>query len=258
MTGQSPYDAFAATYNRHWGNEFAPRVFPILEQLVLRELPVGSRILDLCCGTGQFAGTLTGFGYRVTGVDNAAEMLRFARENAPGAEFVHADARSFSLPDKFDVVISVFDSLNHILSIEELGEVFVGVLAALEPGGVFFFDLNMAGGYFLTWNDNFGIVEDDLVCVVRSGYDSTTRTAEFKTTIFSLQGTAWQRSEVILLQKCYSDTEVRSALKTAGFRDIRAYAYNDKGDFAELTEEAERAFFICRKAAKANHPKKPR
>ena len=246
MTGQSPYDAFAATYNRHWGNEFAPRVFPILEQLVLRELPVGSRILDLCCGTGQFAGTLTGFGYRVTGVDNAAEMLRFARENAPGAEFVHADARSFSLPDKFDVVISVFDSLNHILSIEELGEVFVGVLAALEPGGVFFFDLNMAGGYFLTWNDNFGIVEDDLVCVVRTEWDAESRTARFDTTIFNTPD-GWRRVDLTIHQKCYSTGEIVVALEAAGFTGIECYAHEDGEGLVPLDDSAARGFFLCRR-----------
>ena len=78
----SDYDPFAWVYNKYWGNEFTPRVFPILEQLVLRELPAGARVLDLCCGTGQLAGTLTALGYRVTGVDGSTEMLRFARENA--------------------------------------------------------------------------------------------------------------------------------------------------------------------------------
>lgn len=246
MTAQSPYDAFAATYNRHWGNEFAPRVFPILEQLVLRDLPAGARILDLCCGTGQFAGTLTGLGYRVTGVDSSAEMLRFARENAPEAEFVHADARSFRLPEKYAVVISVFDSLNHILTIEELTEVFGNVHATLEPGGVFFFDLNMVAAYFLTWNDNFGIVEDDLVCIVRTNWDGESRTARFDATIFNTPD-GWQRVDLTIHQKCYAAEEIVAALETSGFTGIECYAHEDGEGLVSLDETAARGFFLCRK-----------
>ena len=252
MPTHSDYDPFAYVYNKHWGSEYALYVLPILEELVLPLLPARASILDLCCGTGQLAQALIEHGYQVTGLDISEEMLRFARENAPAAEFIQDDARSFKLPDTYHAVVSTFDSLNHIMALDELASAFHNVYAVLREGGRFFFDLNMEAGYRVTWNDNFGIVEDDHVCVVRSGYDSTTRTAEFKTTIFSLQGTAWQRSDVTLLQKCYSDAEVRWALETAGFTDIRAYAYNDTGDLAELTEEAERAFYVCRKPARAD------
>ena len=249
---QSNYDPFAYVYNKHWGSDYALYVLPILEELVLPHLPDRAGILDLCCGTGQLAQLLTERGYQVTGLDISEEMLRFARQNVPTAEFIQDDARSFKLPAVYHAVVSTFDSLNHIMTLDELTSAFHNVYAVLREGGLFFFDLNMEAGYRVTWNDNFGIVEDDHICVVRSGYDSTTRTAEFKTTIFSLQGTAWQRSDVTLLQKCYSDTEIQSALKSAGLTDIHAYAYNDKGDLAKLTEEAERAFFICRKPAKAD------
>lgn len=244
MTAQSPYDAFAATYNRHWGNEFAPRVFPILEQLVLRDLPAKARILDLCCGTGQFAGTLTGLGYRVTGVDGSAEMLRFARENAPKAEFVHADARSFRLPGKYAAVISLFDSLNHILTIEELTDVFRNVRAALESDGVFFFDLNMVAAYFLTWNDNFGIVEDDLVCIVRTAWDGESRTARFDATIFNTPD-GWQRVDLTIHQKCYAAEEIVAALETAGFTGIESYSHEDGEGLAPIDEATARGFFLC-------------
>ncbi len=247
MTTHSAYDAFAATYNRHWGNEFAPRVFPILEQLVLRKLRSGARILDLCCGTGQFAGTLTGLGYRVTGIDGSAEMLRYARENAPEAEFVHADARSFRLPEKYAAVISVFDSLNHVLTIEELTDVFARVHAALAPGGFFFFDLNMAAAYFLTWNDNFGIVEDDLVCIVRTAWDGENRTARFDATIFNMPD-GWQRVDLTIHQKCYAAEEVVAALESAGFTGIECYGHEDGEGLTPIDEATARGFFLCRRS----------
>jgi len=247
MPSYSDYDRFAWVYNKHWGKDFAQQVLPILENLVLRHLPAKASILDLCCGTGQIARALIGCGYQVTGLDGSKEMLRFARENAPTGKFIVADARSFKLPDVYQAIISTFDSLNHIMTLEELTRVFRNVYAALQQGGPFFFDLNMEEGYKTCWNDNFGIAEEDHVCVTRLNYHPGERTAQFDTTIFYLQEGEWQRSDLTLLQKCYLEAEVQSALAAAGFIDIRAYAYDEQIGLTELTKEAERAFFICRK-----------
>jgi SAM-dependent methyltransferase len=242
------YDRFASVYNKYWGNEFTPRLFPILESLVLRQLPGEASILDLCCGTGQLARTLTGLGYRVTGIDGSDEMLRHARENAPRAEFFQADARDFSLPSTFDAVISVFDSLNHVMTLEELTAVFRNVHTALAPGGPFLFDLNMAAGFSIVWNDNFGIVEDDMVCVVRTSYDPDAKTARFDATIFNSPD-GWQRVDLSLLQRCYEESEIRSALEAAGFGGITGHAHDERRGLVELDDSADRAFFLCHRPA---------
>ena len=246
MTFYSDYDRFAWVYNKHWGNTFTRQALSVIEKLLLPYIPTKARILDLCCGTGQLTQALIKRGYRVTGIDGSEAMLRFARENAPAGDFIVADARSFKLPAVYHAVVSTFDSLNHIMSLEELTSVFGNVYAALRKGGLFLFDLNTEEGYKIIWNDNFGIVEDDHVYVVRSSYRPDERVARFDTTIFYLQD-GWQRTDLTLLQKCYSEIEVRSALETAGFSDIYVFAYG----FEELTGESERAFFICRKPATA-------
>ncbi len=248
MTIYSDYDPFARVYNKHWGDDFTGRVFPILEQLVLRQLPVGASILDLCCGTGQMARTLTALGYRVTGMDGSTEMLRFARENAPGAQFIHADARSFELTQTFDAAISLFDSLNHVMTLEELTTVFRNVCAVLRDNGPFFFDLNMEAGYGLTWDDSFSIVEDDQLCIVRTSYIPEEKTARFDATVMHLED-GWQRTDFALLQKCYPAPDVIAALGAAGFSGIESYCLDHREGLVGLNEEADRAFFLCRKSA---------
>ncbi|HEY90994.1 MAG TPA: class I SAM-dependent methyltransferase [Dehalococcoidia bacterium] len=248
MTTYSDYDPFASIYNKYWGDDFTPRVFPILEQMVLRQLPTGAPILDLCCGTGQLAGTLTALGYRVTGLDGSPEMLKFAHENAPDAEFIKADARTFELPEQYDAVVSVFDSLNHVMSLEELTAVFRNVFAVLRESGYFFFDLNMEAGYGLTWNDNFGIVEDDHLCIVRTSYDPDEKVARFDTTIMLLEDD-WKRKDITLFQKCYPAAEVISALENAGFVSIDSYSHHEREGLTGLTGDADRGFFICRKSS---------
>jgi len=246
MNIYSDYDQFARVYNRHWGTNFIPLVFPVLEKYILCHLPAGARILDLCCCTGQLARVLTNHGYRITGLDGSEEMLRFSRENAPDAEFILADARTFELPDNYQAVISVFDSLNHVMSLDELTSVFINVNAALQSGGLFLFDMNIEAGYRTDWNGDSSIVEDDLVCITRTSYKPEERLALFDATIFYSEN-GWQRSDVKLTQRCYSGSEILTALEAAGFDDIHSHACNLYSELIELTKDDERAFFICRK-----------
>jgi SAM-dependent methyltransferase len=243
----SSYDPFAWIYNRHWGNTFLPVVLPILDNLVLSKLPKNARILDLCCGTGQMTRQLTTLGYRVTGIDGSSEMLGYARENAPGVEFLQADARSFKTPHKYHAVVSVFDSLNHIMSTSELRSVFVQSYKILRSGGLFMFDLNTEAGYFYEWNGDFTIVEDDHVCIVRSTYNQKARTADFDATIFRLKDDSWYRHDVVLYQKCHAPAAVKSALKSTGFTDIETYGFDWQSGVRALDKDARRAFFLCRK-----------
>ena len=164
------YDPFAGIYNRHWGY-FAEKIYPILDHLVLRHLPPGCAVLDLCCGTGQLAAVLTDKGFATTGVDGSEGMIEIARRNAPDVAFFVQDARSISLNRQFSAVFSTFDSLNHVMSLDELEQVFRNVHAVLEDGGHFEFDLNMEEAYVSRWRGSFGIVEDDHVCVARSSRD---------------------------------------------------------------------------------------
>src|SRR5690349_1343036 len=97
----SDYDAFAAIYSRWVGRELAERSWPAIERLIGTNVEPGGTVLDLCCGCGHIARRLSEAGYRVTGLDSSREMLRIARENAPGAVLVQGDARNFCLGRTF-------------------------------------------------------------------------------------------------------------------------------------------------------------
>jgi SAM-dependent methyltransferase len=210
------YDRFAWLYDRYWAGEFAARVLPVLDRLLLAPLPAGARLLDLCCGTGQLAHELTRRGFAVTGVDASEEMLRFARRNAPAAELLAGDARTLSLPAVYDGALCVFDSLNHATAPGELVTVFRNVHAALGQGRAFVFDLNMDEGDRARWRGSSGIVADDHVCVVRGRYRPEDAAGETDLTIFQREG-EWRRDDIRLTHRCYSEEQVRTALAAAGF-----------------------------------------
>lgn len=238
----SDYDRFAGMYNEHWGQPFAERVLPIVDRLLLRHLPANARVLDVCCGTGQLAQALVARGYRVTGVEGSEEMLRFARQNAPGVEFILEDARAFQLSAEYDGALSTYDSLNHIMSLGELASAFRNVHAALVPGGRFMFDLNMEDGYKARWRGSYAIVRDDHVCIVVASYGPNEKVGRNDITMFRREGT-WKRSDLTLRQRCYAEEDVRSALKGAGFAEVQTH---DGRRDLNLSGDVGRTFFACR------------
>lgn len=240
------YDPIAVVYNRHWGY-FADRIYPILDRLVLRDIPSGSAVLDLCCGTGQLAAVLSDKGYAVTGVDGSGGMIEIARRNAPDVEFLVQDARELSLERRFAAVFSTFDSLNHVMSLDDLERVFRNVHAVLEAGCCFEFDLNMEDGYLQRWRGSFGIVEDDLVCVARSSRDEEERIGRMDLTVFESERTGWKRKDVSLLQRWYSERDIIERLRSAGFGEVRTFACKD-GVLESAPDTTGRMFFVARKS----------
>ncbi|MDY6794338.1 MAG: class I SAM-dependent methyltransferase [Actinomycetota bacterium] len=216
------YDDFAWFYNRYWGEtSCGPQALDLLDRLILSRLPEGARILDVCCGTGQLDQALTRRGFGVTGIDASARQLDYARLNAPLADFIHTDARSFSMPAVFDGSISIFDSLNHILTIEELGETFRNVRDALVPGGLFLFDLNTEEGLRTRWSGTSNSrLEEDNAFIMNFSYDHENKKARADIIMFRLMDGVWQRSDVSLWQKAYSDKEITSALTRSGFVEV--------------------------------------
>jgi SAM-dependent methyltransferase len=239
----SEYDRFAWFYNKYWGEEYSRPALAIFNVLLFPHLPAGCRVLDLCCGTGQIAKGLVEQGYRVTGLDGSETMLKFARENAPDAEFVHADARSFKLPHRFQAVISAFDSLNHVMELEELKLVFRNVRAALDDDGVFLFDLNQEDESEVFGN-SLEMVEDDHVCVVRASYKPKEKLKRYDATMFTLEDAAWRRSDLTLFQRYYDIEEILAALAECGFSRVRAY--DARREFGFTLSDG-RMFYFARK-----------
>ena len=66
-------------------------------------------VLDLCCGTGLFAGQAEKVGIKVTGVDLSSVMLGVARQNYPLIDFLEQDAAALKTKDAvYDAVTISF------------------------------------------------------------------------------------------------------------------------------------------------------
>jgi SAM-dependent methyltransferase len=248
MKPRADYDNFAWLYNIEWA-DFGNNIFPFLKQIAGEDLPDGAIVLDLCCGTGQLAKVLTENGYKVTGIDVSADQLYYARKNTPEARFLRRDARDFKLPCKYEAVFSTFDALNHILRLAELRQVFQNVSNCLVQGGIFIFDLNTKREFDLHWNGVREIVDKpDYHYAAEMEYSPTQRLGQFRLVLFRQAGKTWQRYNTTLYETYYSKVAVISALKKAGFNDIKTYAYSSFEGISPDNKNTTRIFYAARKS----------
>lgn len=133
------YDVFARFYDKAMGDRTAT-VNRILD-LVKKYNPKSKTVLELACGTGAILKALSGF-YDIHGIDISKGMLAIAKKTAPKAKLSHHSMVGFKLSEKFDVILCLFDSINHLLTFRHWENVFRKAHEHLNDGGLFIFDMN--------------------------------------------------------------------------------------------------------------------
>lgn len=107
-------------------------------QLALQGLTINSdtKVLDLCCGSGQATQLLVKLSQNVTGLDASPLSLQRAKQNVPQAEYVEAFAEEMPFTDnEFDLVHT--SVALHEMQPEQLRKIIKEVYRVLKPGGVF-------------------------------------------------------------------------------------------------------------------------
>ncbi|WP_353930321.1 class I SAM-dependent methyltransferase [Okeanomitos corallinicola TIOX110] len=107
-------------------------------QLALQGLTLNSesKILDLCCGSGQTTEFLVKLSHYVTGLDASPLSLKRAKKNVPSANYVEAFAEDMPFADNsFDIVHT--SAALHEMQPQQLRKIIAEVYRVLKPGGVF-------------------------------------------------------------------------------------------------------------------------
>ena len=98
-------------YKKHW--KMSP--YAQIWRRTLMLIPNGSSVLDIGCGTGQYAAMIKENEYKkivYCGVDFSPAAIEIAKKNCK-AKFICEDAFSFKWPNEIDVAI-ILEFLEHI------------------------------------------------------------------------------------------------------------------------------------------------
>lgn len=107
-------------------------------RLALQDLSINqdTKILDLCCGSGQATQFLVKDSQSVTGLDASPLSLRRAQQNVPEAEYVEAFAEKMPFPDNYFEIVHTSVAM-HEMEPQQRRQIFQQVYRVLKPGGIF-------------------------------------------------------------------------------------------------------------------------
>ena len=242
------YKELAVSYDRLTYDVDYAAVVDFYWQILEKEGAKPRTCVDLACGTGSVSVLLAEKGLDVVGVDMSEDMLTVAFDKACGMDnpprFICQKLQELKLPRGVDLAVCALDSLDYITDPADCAEAIRRVYKALNPGGVFIFDVNtpeklraMDGQ---VWLDE----DDDVYCVWRGEFDEETNICSYGMDLFQRQGDVWLRSFEEHREYAYSRTQLTDYLKAAGFTHIEVYA--DRV-FEEPREGEQRIYFKARK-----------
>lgn len=140
---ESEYNKIAKYYDKVFGDTSETESY-IKKNLVQYKInsKIQPQVLELGCGTGINLLPLLEEKFSVTGIDNSRQMLKIAGQKIPKAKFHLMDIRDFELNKKFDLILCLYDTLNHLTLFSEWKKVFKNVYEHMEINAVFIFDIN--------------------------------------------------------------------------------------------------------------------
>jgi len=207
------------------------------------------QVLDLACGTGIPTIILAERGYRVIGVDRSRAMLAVLLEkrgNLP-IEVVCADIRDFVLAQPVDAAISLYDSINYLLTEEDLVRCFECVQRALVNSGIFVFDMNTVFGLERHWGTRTITRETpELISIWQCRFEPKTRISRLHLVFWEKMpdGSPGEKYEEVHEERAYSQEEVRRALKDANFDEVHFYHH---GGFLPVGPFTTRMMVVAKK-----------
>ena len=242
------YEALAVSYDRLTNDVDYEATVDFYYEILAREGLKPRTAVDLACGTGSVTAILARKGLLVTGVDMSEEMLTVAQQKAAELDlqprFICQSLQALYLPRGVDLAVCALDSLDYITDPADCKEAIRRVWKALNPGGIFIFDVNTPEKLRAMDGQVFLDEDDDVYCVWRGEFDEQTNICSYGMDLFQRQGSVWQRSFEEHREYAYSADQLVGYLKAAGFTHIRVYADRK---FEAPAEEEQRIYIKARK-----------
>lgn len=192
-----------------------------------------SRILELACGTGTMALELEERDdWHITATDGSEQMIRIARKKGEARnssiDWSVQDMTSLSLPQTFDAVYMVFDSLNYLHHEQQVLKLLRGVKTHLAPQGIFVFDFTtpLHSAFVADKLNTFKTISPGLTYHRQSSWQPEARTHTNRFLVEQRDtntGEITDRFEEVHVQRIWQLDEIRSIIERSGLAELAAY-----------------------------------
>ncbi|NQT49767.1 class I SAM-dependent methyltransferase [Candidatus Kuenenbacteria bacterium] len=220
---------YDAIYNRVFYNDYANFVKMIIDEYLFSRV----KLLDVACGTGLFINEVRKKipNSVVSGFDSSLSMLLIAKKRNKGVIFYNQSFCDFYIKEKFNVIVSTFDSINYILSQSELSVFLKNISEHLTDDGLFIFDFNTK---FKNPPQEIRLNNVAMINEIKGKFWHIKISIKDKNKIYNEKHT----------ERLYSKKEMYEALKHNGFRNV--IFYSDLKGTAEIYN-ASRLFVVAKK-----------
>lgn len=241
------YGKFAQIYDRLMADFDYVKWMNYIEAIFERYGLSPKKILEMACGSGNLTEQLCKKRYQVMAFDLSEEMLMKAQEKIgrrPNVKLMHQNMTSFKYNQKFEVALSICDSINYLTGEGEFKKTVANVFNHLEDNGLFIFDINSA--YKLTQiigENTFVVEESDVFYVWENEINQGVVSFDINFFVKNNAGT-YDRFEEIHRERIYEIDEIVQTLLAAGFKKVEVY---DAFSFDEAKPSSERLNIVAQK-----------
>lgn len=222
------YGALAESYDRLTNDVDYRATVDFYDEILRREGVTPRSVADLACGTGSVSALFAERGLRVVGVDISEEMLTVAQQKTGGMDnppwFVCQPLQELRLPRAVDLAVCALDSLDYITEPADCALAIRRIYKALNPGGMFLFDVNTPEKLRAMDGQVFLDEDEDVYCVWRGEFDEQTNICSYGMDLFQRRGEVWVRSFEEHREYAYTQEQLVGYLQAAGFSRIEVYA----------------------------------
>lgn len=251
---EQAYEALAPVYDdftaHHDYGLWLGELLPALRRHGLRK----GKLLDVGCGTGKSFLPMLEQGWEVTGCDISASMLERARAKAGDrVELFVADMRELPQCGEFELVWTLDDALNYLLSAGELVQALSALRRNLAPHGLLLFDVNSMKAYRTFFAETQVVETPDKRLVWRGQATLETPPGSIFESRFEVGPRDGDEAEVethLHRQRHFPEAAVLAALEAAGLECLDVYGHDYSAVLQQPLDEPvhTKAIYISRRA----------
>jgi ubiquinone/menaquinone biosynthesis C-methylase UbiE len=228
----NPNNISASIYDIVTRPQKGPEVTNLELELVKTLVNPGDSILDVGVGTGRHAIPLAQIGYKVTGIDSSAEMLKVAKEKVTSLQLpvsslnlIKADILTYNLqPTTYNLIILFWNSFNEICLTKEDAQILLNKLSkALKPNGKILMNMDKPEWMqdltsFTNTYEHDGLTYE-LEWSIKD-HDKTTNvtTSEEKIVVKNETGKIVKQTNSLITQRWWRKSEIQELCKKANLK----------------------------------------